>query len=122
MMSIRLASAGRSSAATSARRSRLASGKAIGGCQHRPAFRVTLTSVRIRPVQPGEGPRLRELRLRALADAPDAFGATLAGDEARPPEFWEGQDVVIAERDGAWLGMAGHFVDPDLPAIAQVWG
>jgi RimJ/RimL family protein N-acetyltransferase len=78
--------------------------------------------VDIRLVRPGEGHRLRELRLRALADAPDAFGATLAGDEQRPADFWEGQEVVIAERDGAWLGMAGLFVDPDMPAIARIWG
>jgi RimJ/RimL family protein N-acetyltransferase len=76
----------------------------------------------IRPVRPGEGGKLRELRLRALADAPDAFSATYEGDAARPPEWWERQDVVIAERDGRWLGMVGRFVDPDLPAVAILWG
>jgi RimJ/RimL family protein N-acetyltransferase len=65
---------------------------------------------------------LRELRLRAMADAPDAFGGTLERDEARPPEDWEGLDVLIAEEDGRWLGMAGRFVDADMPAIAHIWG
>ena len=32
--------------------------------------------------------RVRAIRLRALADAPDAFGTTLAQDEARPLGEW----------------------------------
>jgi len=32
--------------------------------------------------------RVRALRLRALADAPEAFGTTFAQDDARPPEDW----------------------------------
>ena len=35
--------------------------------------------------------RLRAIRLRALREAPDAFGTTLEEAEARPPEDWEGQ-------------------------------
>jgi len=42
--------------------------------------------------------RLRAVRLRALADTPDAFGMTLAEDEARLPEDWqmECEDDVAA--------------------------
>ena len=78
----------------------------------------------VRPLRRGEGPRLRELRLRALRDAPDAFGATAEGDAARPAAHWESLagTMLLAERDGEWLGMTGAFVDPDLPAIATVWG
>jgi RimJ/RimL family protein N-acetyltransferase len=78
--------------------------------------------MQIRPVRPGEGPLLRDLRLRALTESPDAFGGTRERDEARPPEAWEGLDVLVAEEDGRWLGMAGRFVDEDLPAIARIWG
>ena len=72
----------------------------------------------------GEGGRLRELRLRALRDAPDAFSSRPEREEAFTPETWEqrGRSVVVAEEDGAWLGMAGTFVDDDLPAIANLWG
>jgi GNAT superfamily N-acetyltransferase len=32
--------------------------------------------------------RVRDVRLRALTDAPDAFGTALAADARRPPESW----------------------------------
>ncbi len=38
-----------------------------------------------------EGPRLRTIRLRALRNAPDAFGSTFAEWENRPPEVWSKQ-------------------------------
>jgi GNAT superfamily N-acetyltransferase len=43
-----------------------------------------------------EGPRLRHIRLRALADAPDAFGSTYAEVSARPLEIWPQQLQEIA--------------------------
>lgn len=36
----------------------------------------------------GEGPRLRAIRLRALLDAPDAFGTTFEEAVAQPAENW----------------------------------
>ncbi len=77
----------------------------------------------IRPVRPEEWERARELRLRALADAPDAFGGTL--EEERPlgeAEWrswisgWEGATnrMVVAEDGDAWLGLAvGSITDGD---------
>jgi GNAT superfamily N-acetyltransferase len=81
---------------------------------------------------------LRAIRLRALADAPTAFGSTLAQEESFPERVWHeraargavADDLVtfIAERDGLWIGLAtglaedpdgsgpvlaGMFVDPD---------
>ena len=44
--------------------------------------------MRIRRLAADEWARLREVRLRALADAPTAFGSTLAQERARPEEFW----------------------------------
>jgi GNAT superfamily N-acetyltransferase len=43
----------------------------------------------IQPLGRGDGERLRAIRLRALADAPDAFGSTLEEATARPLESWE---------------------------------
>jgi GNAT superfamily N-acetyltransferase len=74
----------------------------------------------IRRIRVGEGPQLRAIRLRALADAPDAFGQTLAQAsslgadeyEARARVAAEGQEraFFVAETDrGGWVGMiAGH--------------
>ena len=72
----------------------------------------------------GEGGSFRELRLRALRESPDAFSSQPAAEEAFAPEVWEerGSTVFVAEADGEWLGMAGWYVDEDLPAIANVWG
>jgi RimJ/RimL family protein N-acetyltransferase len=80
--------------------------------------------VDVRRIEVGEGARLRALRQTALRESPDAFSADPAAEAAFAPEVWEerGRGVVIAEEAGEWLGMAGTFVDPDLPAIANVWG
>lgn len=80
----------------------------------------------IRRIRPGEGPSLRAFRLRALADAPMAFGSSLAREEAFTDDVWReraargasGADNVtfVAERDGRWLGIAtGLARDSDVP-------
>jgi GNAT superfamily N-acetyltransferase len=62
----------------------------------------------IRRIRPDEGPRLRTLRLRALADAPMAFGSTLARESAFTDE--------VAELERQWVGIAtGLPRDPDAP-------
>lgn len=43
----------------------------------------------------GDGPRLRALRLRALADAPDAFASTVAEARLRSDEDWESQVAAL---------------------------
>ena len=78
----------------------------------------------IRRIRRDEGLRLRALRLSALADAPMAFGSTLAREEGFPAHVWHeraeggatGTDGVtfVAERDGEWIGLAtGLAHDPD---------
>jgi GNAT superfamily N-acetyltransferase len=52
----------------------------------------------IERLQPGAWGRFRELRLRALAEAPDAFGRTLAEEEAMPPADWRAR---LESRDSA---------------------
>jgi len=84
----------------------------------------------IRRIRAHEGPRLRELRLRALAEAPQAFGSTLAEERARPPEHWEerartasaGESAVlfVAEEDDRWYGLVGGFVHRDYPHITRL--
>lgn len=69
----------------------------------------------VRRIRSHEGSRLRDLRLRALSDAPTAFGATYATEVAYPDEVWrsraEGASAgcnratFVAEQDGQWLGL-----------------
>ena len=80
----------------------------------------------IRRIRPDEGSRLRTLRLRALADAPMAFGSTLARESTFTDAAWQeraqrgasGADGVtfVAELEGQWVGIAtGLPRDPDAP-------
>jgi GNAT superfamily N-acetyltransferase len=77
----------------------------------------------IRRIRPDEGLRLRTFRLYSLADAPSAFGSTLAEEMAYPESLWHerarscaaGGDRVIfvAEQNGQWVGSAtGLTPDP----------
>lgn len=71
--------------------------------------------VRIRPATRDEWARVRDLRLRSLADAPDAFGSTLDDErrhgEAKWIEWIEGWPgavniLFVAERLDDWIGVA----------------
>jgi len=85
--------------------------------------------ITVRAVRAGEGPRLRELRMRAMADTPGAFGSTLAHESEQPDEHWsalaEGgheNRVYVAIDDDAWIGMAaGRWFDRGR-GIVQLWG
>ena len=50
----------------------------------------------VRPLRPEEGLLYRQLRLRALSDAPDAFGDTLADALLRPEQWWTDRVHQIA--------------------------
>jgi GNAT superfamily N-acetyltransferase len=88
--------------------------------------------VEIRPIRADEGLRLRDFRLRALADAPVAFGETLAQAQARPEAFWHeraarnaaGIEAItfIAVEDGRWYGMMTSFFLPDDPRTVHMVG
>lgn len=88
----------------------------------------------IRRIRSHEGLRLRDIRLRALADAPTAFGSTLAEEQARPAGEWDRlarEDAVsgtrvrfVAEENGRWYGMAGGFVltkEPEAAQLVSMW-
>jgi ribosomal protein S18 acetylase RimI-like enzyme len=72
-------------------------------------------SVEIRAAMEEDWRRVRDLRLRALEDSPDAFGSTLEIERTHAEtdwlgwiSGWEGTEnrCAIAEADGAWVGMA----------------
>ena len=90
--------------------------------------------VRIRPLTVDEWSRYRDVRLRALADAPDAFGSTYAREAAFGESEWKacfdsvsGADdclPLVAEDDGAFVGLTWARLDAANPRIAhlyQVW-
>jgi GNAT superfamily N-acetyltransferase len=95
-----------------------------GSLDGRSAFEV-------RRVGAGEGARLRELRLRALADAPHAFYSSLAEEESRPLEEWErhaaslagsgDEAMFVGVERGRWVGMAGAVLNPAKPGTATTW-
>jgi GNAT superfamily N-acetyltransferase len=62
----------------------------------------------IRRFAPHEWRCYRELRLRALAESPDAFGSTLQLEAARPDAEWDRRL------------QAGASAPADLPLVAQV--
>jgi ribosomal protein S18 acetylase RimI-like enzyme len=80
-------------------------------------IRMQAPGVRVRQAIPDEWERVRELRVRSLEDAPEAFGSTLEEERAfgRPEwvgwiDGWEGATnalyVAEAEDDERWVGMA----------------
>jgi len=89
--------------------------------------------VEIRPFRADEWRLYRRLRLRALADSPDAFASTLDAARARPVGWWEsrlaGLDdeldlALLAEADGEPAGLAWGRIEPHArhtAAVYQMW-
>jgi GNAT superfamily N-acetyltransferase len=85
----------------------------------------------VRRARAEEWQALREIRLAALADSPDAFGSTLAeerdADEARwrgwlTGEGWAGDVATfIAEAPGPLLGMATGYRPDDRPTTGWLF-
>jgi GNAT superfamily N-acetyltransferase len=91
-------------------------------------------TITVRRFAPHEWRTYRELRLRALADSPDAFGSTHEREAARGDAEWEGrlttgatahdQMPVVALIDETPVGLGWGRRDEHEPAVAhlfQVW-
>lgn len=73
----------------------------------------------------------RELRLRSLADSPDAFGRTLEEETAFPAAHWETRILratdstrdlpLVAERSGEPVGLAWGRIDESAHRAAQLY-
>ena len=70
----------------------------------------------------GDGPRLRAIRLRALLEAPDAFGTTFKEAVARPAESWSKQvlelPTFVAVSDDADVGIVRCANDTERIGVA----
>jgi GNAT superfamily N-acetyltransferase len=85
----------------------------------------------VREIQADEWPVYRDLRLRALADSPDAFGRTLAEEQDRPDFEWSRlvvasaasplQISLLAEQDRRAVGLAYGRIEPEAPEVAQLY-
>lgn len=88
----------------------------------------------IRRIGVDEADRYRDIRMRALAEAPEAFATTYEEAAARPGRWWHDMVAEMASRsdtglwlaeDGErWVGLAGSFTppdDPDVIELMQVW-
>ena len=83
----------------------------------------------IRPLQPDEAEAFRELRLRALREAPDAFGTQYEVMVRLTPEQWAGRNrpspdrpgrMFVAGEPGALVGCSRSSLDPDRPSFGDV--
>jgi ribosomal protein S18 acetylase RimI-like enzyme len=85
----------------------------------------------VRQAQAADWQALRQLRLGALADAPDAFASTLEAEQALLDEVWrqraEGGPSsanFIAREGGVDVGLAAVFAEPDAPGrmhLVSMW-
>lgn len=85
----------------------------------------------LRRVEAAEWERWRDFRFAMFADAPTAFGTTLAAARARPDSEWqertaalsrgEEQVLYVLEQDGEWLACAGGYVEDGVPNVFGVW-
>lgn len=71
----------------------------------------------VRVVEPDDWELWRDLRLRSLADTPDAFGATLEQELTYDEEEWrrrlEARRALVVFADGEPAAMGGAFVPED---------
>ncbi len=85
----------------------------------------------IRTIAPHEWRTYRHLRLRALADSPDAFGRTLAEEKDRPDAEWlerltAGTDTrwnlpLFAEAGAEPVGLAWGRIEESNPEVANLY-
>lgn len=85
---------------------------------------------KIRRIRPDEGLQFRKIRLRALADAPDAFGTTLAEAQAQTDAYWHQRVaasassntrfLAIAKVGDKWVGVAGGMFEDENTEVAEI--
>ena len=90
-----------------------------------------MLGIAVRRVRADEWEALRDTRLRALADSPDAFATTHAEASVRPVQWWrdwalrsaEGDDqaMFLAWKEGAPVGIAGAFRTGRRIDVISMW-
>ena len=84
-----------------------------------------MTRVDVRRVVPDEWQTLREIRLAALADAPDAYLTTLAEAQAYPDDLWRDRIAdnphLVATVDGVAVGLTVVLDTGEGREMVAVW-
>ena len=90
------------------------------------------SNVAIRAVRAGEWRMVRDIRLRSLEDAPDAFGSAFADEKSLPDRSWiertrryarEGDSTAfIAEAPTGWIGFVMARVEAEDRSRADLFG
>lgn len=95
---------------------------------------MSLPRLSIRTLEASEWLKYREIRLRSLADAPEAFCSNFASEEALSPAVWTARlyaaaasradHPLVAELDGSIVGLLWAKADPvhaSIVNVFQVW-
>lgn len=93
-----------------------------------PVAHSTYTMIRYDHLGPHDGARLRSIRLRALQDAPDAFGTTYEEASAYAEETWTRHAIELPTfvavdngRDVAMVRCARDRERPDTAFLISMW-
>ena len=80
----------------------------------------TPAGIRIRRFTAREWPAYRALRLRSLANAPDAFGSSLQAEEAWAQELWMAR-LTAAGVSGRDCPLVAESAGPDAAMLGLLW-
>ncbi len=85
-----------------------------------------MTEIAVRVLDESEWSLYRDVRLRALAESPDSFTATLADEADRDEQFWRDRMTrsswLLAERGGIAQGIVSLAPYEQDPSAAEVFG
>ena len=82
----------------------------------------------VRRLRPDEWQAFRDIRLRALADSPDAFGATLDDASSRTDAEWQARAeqsdgaIFVVDGPAGFVAMASGGPAPNVPDSAAIFG
>jgi GNAT superfamily N-acetyltransferase len=85
-----------------------------------------MTEITVRVLDESEWPLYRDVRLRALAESPGSFTATLAEEADRDEQFWRDRMTrsqwLLAERGAVPQGIVSLGPYEEEPSAAEVFG